>query len=251
MWVDIKDKIQLWGAICKHPGQRGGWRPESWSKQSVREEKRLFCALPPNPSSFALNFFFSVSHSSNYIFSPQRDHCPPSIFTPVPIFAPNWYQSPIQMSVLSLFVPHPPDTHTRTIIPHLSCLNLFLSLVAFLLTSSLLGFSFFSVLNLAFSATLWDELISSLLCLSLPHLSGNLSLDCPSFSPFPMSICRVGLCPLQCADTSPVAQTSEGSAEAPAPDFRHVCELMTWVKGSALTLNFLAFDFSSHSLTFL
>lgn len=184
-------------------------------------------------------------------FSPLREII---VLLPFSLLSPSLHQIDTRalskcQSSHSLFLT--PPTHTHTIIPHLSCLNLFLSLVDFLLTSSLLGFSFFSVLNLAFSATLWDELISSLLCLSLPHLSGNLSLDCPSFSPFPMSICRVGLCPLQCADASPVTPTSEGSAEAPAPDFRHVCELMTWVKGSALTLNFLAFNFSSHSLTFL
>lgn len=88
--------------------------PCSLSERKKPNMPRLFCALPPNLSSFALNFSFSVSHSPNYVFSPQRDHCPPSIFTPVPIFAPNWYQSPIQMSVLSLFVPHPPwHTHTQ------------------------------------------------------------------------------------------------------------------------------------------
>lgn len=96
--------------------------------------------------------------------------------------------------------------------------------------SSLLGFSFVSVLNLSFSASLQDELISSLT--SFPYLISQETclLIAPSFLPHTGGIqplnstspCSppvfeyMNLCPLRCANPQLLAPSSKSSAQAAA-----------------------------------
>lgn len=146
----------------------------------------LFCPLPPNVSFFYLLTFLLPSLTVQIIFLPLGETV---ALLPFLLQSPSLCQvdtrplsqllSSHSLVLLWVFFPQlfpifPVWTSFFPWLPFNSCL---VSQVSHLSVS--LIFFFF------FSASLWDELISSVPSLPLPHFSGNLSPDCPSFSPYP------------------------------------------------------------------
>lgn len=223
----------------------------------------LFCPLPPNVSFFFFFLIFLLQSLTVLItFLPLWESLvllPFSLQSPslcqIDTRSPSKSLSSHSLFVLGLFFFQlfpifPVWTSFFPWPPFNSCL---LSWVSHLSVSLIFLFLPVSGMSLSLISPPSPSLISREICLLIarlfPHPSGIQPLHSASPPPPPIFI-YASVPPRMCKSSAGYANQQEFSWGF-CPDFRHASELMTWVKESALTLNFLAFDFSFHSLTFL
>lgn len=152
-------------------------------------------------------------------------------FTPVPIFVPDRYPIPVQVTRLSLGF--------FTIISYLSCLNLFLPLPPF--NSCLLSwlshlsvsliFHFLPATGMSFSllSPPFPYLAAREICLLLPPLFPHTSgIQSPNqASPCSPPVFIYESVPPQMCESSVRYTNQQESSQGFCPEFRHASELMT------------------------